>query len=92
MARRGRKLTVEWAAADDAAGLYERYRRERRPDVRPRLHGLWLVRTGKTTREASEVLGRGRADGAAVAGLVSGRWAGAAERRAMPAARGRRRS
>lgn len=57
MARRGRKLTVEWAAADDAASLYERYRRERRPDVRPRLHGLWLVRTGHTTREASEALG-----------------------------------
>src|ERR1051325_2259729 len=57
MARRGRKLTVEWAVADDAASLYERYRRERRPDVRPRLHGLWLVRTGKTTREASEALG-----------------------------------
>ena len=57
MARRGRKLTVAWAAEDDAATLYERYRRERRPDVRPRLHGLWLVRTGKTTREAAEVLG-----------------------------------
>jgi transposase len=25
--------------------------------VRPRLHGLWLVRTGKTTREVAEVLG-----------------------------------
>lgn len=57
MARRGRKLTVAWAAEDDAAGLYERYRRERRADVRPRLHGLWLVRTGKTTREVAEVLG-----------------------------------
>src|SRR3954452_20990467 len=57
MARRGRKLTVEWAAEDDAAGLYARYRRERRADVRPRLHGLWLVRTGKTTREVAEVLG-----------------------------------
>jgi transposase len=57
MARRGRKLTVVWAAEDDAAGLYERYRRERRADVRPRLHALWLVRTGKTTRETSEVLG-----------------------------------
>ena len=57
MARRGRKLTVEWARAADAASLYERYRREGRPDVRPRLHGLWLVRTGKTTREAAEVLG-----------------------------------
>jgi transposase len=57
MARRGRKLSVEWARADDASSRYERYRRERRPDVRPRLHGLWLVRTGKTTREAAEVLG-----------------------------------
>jgi transposase len=57
MARRGRKLTVGWAAEDDAASLYERYRRERRPDVRPRLHGLWLVRGGHTTREASEALG-----------------------------------
>jgi transposase len=57
MARRGRKLAVEWSAEDDAASLYARYRRERRPDVRPRLHGLWLVRTGTTTREASEVLG-----------------------------------
>jgi transposase len=57
MARRGRKLTIEWEERDDAAGLYARYRQERRPDVRPRLHGLWLVRTGKTTREAAEVLG-----------------------------------
>ena len=57
MARRGRKLMVEWAAGDDAASLYERYRRERRPDVRPRLHGLWLVRTGRTTREVADVLG-----------------------------------
>jgi transposase len=57
MARRGRKLTVAWAAEDDAAGLYARYRQERRADVRPRLHGLWLVRTGKTTREVAEVLG-----------------------------------
>jgi transposase len=57
MARRGRKLTVAWAAADDAASLYGRYRRERRADVRPRLHGVWLVRTGRTTRAAAEVLG-----------------------------------
>ena len=57
MARRGRKLGIEWAAEDDAASLYRRYRRERRADVRPRLHGLWLVRTGRTTREAAAVLG-----------------------------------
>jgi transposase len=50
-------LTVAWAAEDDAASLYGRYCRERRADVRPRLHALWLVRTGHTTRETAEVLG-----------------------------------
>jgi transposase len=57
MARRGRKLAIEWAAEDDAGSLYRRYRRERRADVRPRLHALWLVRTGHSAREAAEVLG-----------------------------------
>jgi transposase len=57
VARRGRKLGINWAAEDDAASLYRRYRRERRADVRPRLHGLWLVRTGRTTREVAAVLG-----------------------------------
>jgi transposase len=55
--RRGRKRGIEWASADDAARLRARYRRERRADVRPRLHGLWLVRSGRTTREVAEVLG-----------------------------------
>src|ERR687890_1246258 len=57
MARRGRELAGGWGGKEEAAGLYGRYRRERRPDVRPRLHGLGLVRTGKTTREVAEVLG-----------------------------------
>jgi transposase len=57
VARRGRPLAVEWAGEDDAASLYGRYRRERRADVRPRLQGLWLVRTGRTTREVAEVVG-----------------------------------
>ncbi len=57
MARRGRPLAVEWAAEDDAASLQARYRRERRADVRPRLHGLWLVRAGRSAREAAAVLG-----------------------------------
>jgi len=57
MARRGRKLTIEWAAEDDAASLYGRYRRERRADVRPRLHALWLGRAGHSGREVAEVLG-----------------------------------
>jgi transposase len=57
VARRGRKLAIAWAAEDDAASLYGRYRREQRADVRPRLHALWLVRTGHTTRETAAVLG-----------------------------------
>ena len=57
MARRGRPLAVAWASGDDAASLYERYRRERRADVRPRLHGLWLVRAGRSARAAAEALG-----------------------------------
>jgi transposase len=57
VARRGRPLAVEWAAEDDAASLQARYRRERRAAVRPRLHGLWLVRAGRSAREAAEVLG-----------------------------------
>jgi transposase len=57
MAQRGRKLVIEWAAEDDAAGLQARYRRERQADVRPRLHGLWLLRTGRSARETAAVLG-----------------------------------
>lgn len=48
---------MEWASGDDAASLRGKYGRERRADVRPRLHGLWLVRTGRTTREVADVLG-----------------------------------
>jgi transposase len=57
MAGRGRPLVIEWAAGDDAASLRARYRRERRPDVRPRLHGLWLLRAGRSAREVAQVLG-----------------------------------
>ena len=39
------------------ASLRERYRRERRADVRARLQGLWLVRAGRSAREAAAVLG-----------------------------------
>lgn len=55
--RRGRPLAVVWAAADAVASLQARYRRERQPDVRLRLHGLWLVRAGRSARAAAEVLG-----------------------------------
>jgi transposase len=50
-------LAVAWAAEDDVASLQARSRRERRADVRSRLHGLWLVRGGRSAREAAAVLG-----------------------------------
>jgi transposase len=57
MARWGRPLVIGWAAEDDPASLHGRYRRERRADVRPRLHGLWLLRAGRSAREAAQILG-----------------------------------
>ena len=55
MRRRGRPLVVEWR--DEAEALRERWRREAKPDLRPRWHALWLVRAGRTAREAAAVLG-----------------------------------
>lgn len=53
--RRGRPLVIAWR--DEAAGLYARYRKETKPDLRPRWHALWLLRGGATAREAARVLG-----------------------------------
>lgn len=53
--RRGRPLVIAWQDAADA--LYARYRSEIKPDLRPRWHALWLLRTGATVREAARVLG-----------------------------------
>ena len=53
----GRPLVIEWAPADDAARLKGLYRSERRADVRPRLHALWLLRSGRRIREVAAVLG-----------------------------------
>lgn len=53
--RRGRPLVITWQEEADA--LYARYRTETRPDLRPRWHARWLLRTGATVREAARVLG-----------------------------------
>ncbi len=53
--QRGRPLAIGWQ--DEAAALYARYRQEIKPDLRPRWHALWLLRTGTTVREAARVLG-----------------------------------
>ena len=53
--RRGRPLVIAWR--DEAAALYARYQQARNPDLRPRWHALWLLRTGRTVRETARVLG-----------------------------------
>jgi transposase len=53
--RRGRPLVIAWR--DEAVTLYRRYQQETKPDIRPRWHALWLLRTGRTVREAARVLG-----------------------------------
>jgi hypothetical protein len=46
MARRGRPLVVAWHDEDTEEALRRAYREEPRPDVRDRLHALWLLRGG----------------------------------------------
>jgi transposase len=53
--RRGRPLVIAWQ--DEATTLYARYHRETKPDLRPRWHALWLLRTDHTVRETAAVLG-----------------------------------
>jgi transposase len=58
MARgRGRPLVIEWRPEDDAVTLKAAYRQERRADVRPRLHALWLLRGGRGVREVAHLVG-----------------------------------
>ncbi len=54
---RGRPLVIDWRPEDEAAALKMAYRQERRPDVRPRLHALWLLRSGRSVREVAALVG-----------------------------------
>jgi transposase len=53
MAREGRPFIVLWGDEDTEAALRAAYRAEQRAEVRPRLHALWLLRSGK--RQMGEV-------------------------------------
>jgi transposase len=53
--RRGRPLDIEWN--EQAEELKRRYRVEQNRHRRDRLQVLWLVRAGKSLREASAVVG-----------------------------------
>ena len=55
--RRGRPFRVEWRAEDTVEALQAAYRAEKRAEQRQRLHGLWLLRTGRTLAEVAAVLG-----------------------------------
>ncbi len=53
----GRRLRVVWQAADTAEALRRAYRAEADAAVRMRLHGLWLLRSGRPVVEVAATLG-----------------------------------
>ena len=53
--RRGRKLQIEWQESE--ADLYKLFKAEKDRQKKSRLQAMWLLRKGKTGREASEVCG-----------------------------------
>ena len=53
----GRPLQITWRAGDDAEALGAAYRREKNPEIRPRLQALWLVRQGRSLTDTAAVVG-----------------------------------
>ena len=53
----GRPFRVAWRAADTTAALKAAYQAERDLALRPRLHGLWLLRAGWRLEAVAEVVG-----------------------------------
>lgn len=51
----GRHLIIDWQ--DDPETLLQQYRAENRPDVRPRLHALWLLNSGYALQDVCSILG-----------------------------------
>jgi hypothetical protein len=54
---RGRLLHIDWNPEDTPEALHEAYRTATAPLVKPRLHALWLLRTGKRMAEVAPLLG-----------------------------------
>ena len=54
-----RKVVITWAAADTTAALHAQYRAEREPEVRTRLHALWLLRQGEPPAAVAAAVGVG---------------------------------
>jgi transposase len=53
----GRRVQITWHAEDTPEALRERYRRQKDGEVRTRLHGLWLLRSGWGMKEVAGVVG-----------------------------------
>src|SRR5688500_16305822 len=53
----GRGLVVARQQEDTLEALREHYRQETKGEVRMRLHGLWLLRTGRRLREVAATVG-----------------------------------
>lgn len=51
---RGRKLVIAWQ--EEAATLREVYRQEEDAEIKPRLHALWLLRSGYSMRQAADLV------------------------------------
>jgi transposase len=54
---RGRPFEVDWRETDSSQVLKAAYQKERDPQVRTRLHGLWLLRCGWRLDRVAEVVG-----------------------------------
>jgi transposase len=54
---RGRPFEVAWRESDTPEALKSAYQRERDPEVRTRLHGLWLLRCGWSLGKVAEAMG-----------------------------------
>jgi transposase len=54
---RGRPFEVDWRETDTPEALKAAYQKERDPQVRTRLHGLWLLRCEWSLDRVAEVVG-----------------------------------
>src|SRR5437762_4493202 len=54
---RGRPLRIDWHPEDTPVALHAAYRAATDPLIKPRLHALWLLRTGQRMSQAAPVVG-----------------------------------
>ena len=60
----GRPFRVDWHPEDTEEALKAAYRAEQDTMLRTRLHGLWLLRSGRQLGEVASVVGVTLSDGA----------------------------